>query len=682
MDMQRRVALKLSRINRKAAENRAIKDKENREELQTKIRGQEYIAQCRNEARTRRMLAFTALRKSAMPDIKSWSSMRLRILIPCYKRAEFLEVCLQSLYPELNEVYVADDGTPDDTVRTVCDKYGVHYKKFKHRGIVPTVTDLIRWGCENSGEDTVIYLSANDHKFPEAWSTNFRKAAAFGLKYGEMGMVDHVPGPNCYRYWRAAATKLEPDILVNTNLSGGGGICSMPSIMSVRGALQLADYLEEHQNKYIEKFDAKRIQMLFCEFWVEYLRKHKQTMFAILGKKCCIEHFGHHLGPNHLMSPESSGYYGEVGRYQFRRIIFVVGARPNFIKIAPLYRAILAYKFKSVGVQIAHTGQHYDDALDRKIIRSLGLPDPTWRGDCADVDAERMIQRATNWLLDIFNNNPPIAVVVVGDVNSTVAGAMAAKQYGKCDLIHVESGLRSGDMSMPEERNRIYVDRVSDLLLASEPSAIANLVSEGVCGKPVLVGSLTVDACLKYNVQTSILQELGLNPGDYLLVTIHRPSNVDTEKDLRRTLELLDVAGKTSGKPLIWPAHPRSSSSLAKYKLQVPACIRIIDPLDYLDFMCLERGASIVLTDSGGIQEETTVLGIPCITLRTTTERPITVERGTNILLSSLSTADMEKAVRSPKTGQSIEYWDGQAAVRSASSIVLYLKDRLKSQLI
>jgi len=449
--------------------------------------------------------------------------------------------------------------------------------------------------------------------------------------------------------------------------------------MTAEGAIRMAAHLGDSKNWYTDKFEFKRVQLIFQDFWLDYLSKRGQRMFAMVGSECYIEHFGHHNGRHEkfFVSPESLGYYGEVGRYKQEHLAIVVGTRPNFVKAAALYDALCSREFKAVKVSIAHTGQHYDKNLSQDLLDDLGLPPPTWQGVCAGDDHESTVNRAKAWLLDLFNRIKPEAVIVIGDVDSTVAGAYAAKEAG-IPLIHVEAGLRSGDLRMPEERNRIEVDRLSDLLLVSEPSGLRNLIAEGVKGTRKEVGSLTVDSCLKHaERESNILEYLGLEHGRYVLSTMHRPSNVDMLESMADTLNIMDVAGKHLGVDVIWPMHPRTASRMLEYGPVLTDGIRIVDPVCYTAFIHLEKHSALILTDSGGIQEEATALGVPCITWRENTERPITVSRGSNVLLTPGTSSDVIKAIDARRRMLVPKMWDGKSADRAVEAIIKTLKSKL-----
>jgi UDP-N-acetylglucosamine 2-epimerase (non-hydrolysing) len=358
-------------------------------------------------------------------------------------------------------------------------------------------------------------------------------------------------------------------------------------------------------------------------------------------------------------------------------ILCIVGARPNFMKIAPIMRAFQDSS-SALCAKLLHTGQHYDAAMKHAFFEQLHIPEPdvdlgVGSGSHAQQTAEIMKR-----FEPVLDDEPPCAVLVVGDVNSTIACALVAVKKG-IPVIHVEAGLRSGDRSMPEEINRILTDQLSDLLFTTEESALDNLSREGIPAEKVhFVGNVMIDT-LRFNLGYAVSSQttLGetspdklLQPGsDYGLVTLHRPSNVDDSKVLER---LLSVLGKISKRtPLLFPMHPRTKSCIAAAglnELLSQSAITTIPPQGYLEMLGLMKDAKVVLTDSGGIQEETTALGVPCITLRDNTERPITVSQGTNTVVGTNTDrilAAYEEVINAGgKSGRVPQLWDGKAAER------------------
>jgi UDP-N-acetylglucosamine 2-epimerase (non-hydrolysing) len=340
-------------------------------------------------------------------------------------------------------------------------------------------------------------------------------------------------------------------------------------------------------------------------------------------------------------------------------VVHVVGARPNYMKVAPVYAEL--ERRGAVEQRLVHTGQHYDGLLKDVFFAELPLPRPHWQLEA------RTTQTALSELEGVFRELEPDLVVVAGDVNSTLAGAVAARKCGRL-LCHIESGLRSHDWAMPEERNRVIADHLSALLLTTLPSGRDNLVAEGV-GEELIadVGNTMIDT-LSANLDAAraleAWREFGLEPGNYVLVTLHRPNLVDDPVLLGRTLRTLDGVAATL--PVIFPVHPRTRKNL----VDRPRRVQLTDPLPYRQFLSLEAEAAAVVTDSGGIQEETTVLGIRCFTLRDNTERPETL-RGTNTLLRLDPDAirRIPALLEEPAEGAVPEQWDGRAGERAADAV-------------
>jgi len=357
------------------------------------------------------------------------------------------------------------------------------------------------------------------------------------------------------------------------------------------------------------------------------------------------------------------------------KILNVVGARPNFMKIAPLLREMRRYP--AIQARLVHTGQHYDAEMSRVFFEELALPRP-------DVDLEvgsgtHAWQTAQVMLRfePVLEEFQPDLVIVVGDVNSTLACALvAAKRL--VPVAHVEAGLRSFDRTMPEEVNRLLTDAVADLLFTTSPEAAEHLQREGIPAERIFfVGNVMVDTLLQHRARaegSTIRRTLGIEGKPYALITLHRPSNVDDPDALGRLVEVLGQIG--SALPVIFPAHPRTIKRLTEAGLAdgiASRDVRLLEPLGYLDFVHLMSHARVVLTDSGGVQEETTVLGVPCLTLRANTERPVTITEGTNTLVGT----DPERIVREVervlggqgKAGRVPALWDGQAAQRIVAVI-------------
>ena len=357
------------------------------------------------------------------------------------------------------------------------------------------------------------------------------------------------------------------------------------------------------------------------------------------------------------------------------KIVCVCGARPNFMKIAPLMRAFNENgNFEPL---LVHTGQHYDENMSKLFFDELGIPKPDINLEVGSgshaVQTAEIMKRFEPIVLDF----KPDYVLVVGDVNSTIACGLVAVKLG-IKLIHVEAGLRSFDRDMPEEINRVLTDAISDLLFVTEQSGIDNLKREGVNSDKVhLVGNVMIDTLMANRAKASksdILQRLSLAAKSYGVITLHRPSNVD---DVSRFSQIVAAFEEiTKEMQLVFPIHPRTRNNLKRTDLgrrfESMSNLLLLEPLGYLDFLCLTSNAALVMTDSGGIQEETTILGVPCMTLRENTERPVTISEGTNRLVE-LTTDDIVKNYRAIKKGEVCgripKFWDGQAAGRIAEII-------------
>lgn len=364
------------------------------------------------------------------------------------------------------------------------------------------------------------------------------------------------------------------------------------------------------------------------------------------------------------------------------RILCVAGARPNFMKIAPLLRAF--GRDSRFEARLVHTGQHYDDKLSKVFFEELAIPRPDIELEVGSGSHAQQTAEIMKRFEPVVEREQPHGVLVVGDVNSTIGCAIVAAKLMRKEpftvrgqphrrplVIHVEAGLRSNDSDMPEEINRVLTDAISDLLYVSEPAGIANLRREGVAAERMeLVGNVMIDTLLaaRERAQAStVLDTLGLADGQYGLVTLHRPSNVDDVAALRALLDTLDGLGTR----LVFPVHPRTRARITAAGITLdPARWQLVEPLGYLDFIRLQASARVVLTDSGGVQEETTVLGVPCITLRENTERPVTIDQGTNQLAGTARSAIREAYARIDSVrGRVPEKWDG----RSADRIVAHL---------
>ena len=357
------------------------------------------------------------------------------------------------------------------------------------------------------------------------------------------------------------------------------------------------------------------------------------------------------------------------------KILNVVGARPNFMKMAPIIAA-LDRRPNEVSQSLAHTGQHYDEAMSAVFFGDLGIPEPDIHLETRSGTPTRQMARMMTAFEEVLIARQPDWVVVVGDVNSTIACALVASKLN-VRVAHVEAGLRSFDREMPEEINRVLTDQIADLLLTPSADADANLRREGLpIERIVRVGNVMIDTLFQQIERarsSTILDELELRRGEFAALTLHRPSNVDDPKSLSRICSAVGEIARQL--PVIFPAHPRTQARMREFGVDAPAGVRVIAPLGYLDFLQLWSNARMALTDSGGLQEETTALGVPCLTLRENTERPITIEQGTNRLVGS-DPARIIGAAREilsgvvPYAGRAPELWDGHAADRIVDTLI------------
>ena len=390
------------------------------------------------------------------------------------------------------------------------------------------------------------------------------------------------------------------------------------------------------------------------------------------------------------------------------KILHVVGTRPNFMKAAAVISAAkrwnesggqdpITLMWRSYNLRfeerrfrrqqeslrfeqvLVHTGQHYDEKMSRVFFDDLGLPRPDYDLEVGSGSHAEQTARVMMALEPIIKDEAPELVVTVGDVNSTLAGALTAAKLN-VPVAHVEAGLRSRDRTMPEELNRLVVDQLSDLLFTTERGADENLLAEGIPGKRIhFVGNTMIDTLqvhLHQALDSTVAARLNLPPSGYAVVTLHRPSNVDEQPGLEALVGLLVELGRRV--PVVFPVHARTRDRLAEFgltsRLDGRLSINLCEPLGYLDFLGLMANARLVLTDSGGIQEETTVLGIPCLTLRKNTERPVTITEGTNRLVdpddmrAALEAVDATLAAPMPTLGRP-EYWDGHAGDRIVRAI-------------
>jgi UDP-N-acetylglucosamine 2-epimerase (non-hydrolysing) len=360
---------------------------------------------------------------------------------------------------------------------------------------------------------------------------------------------------------------------------------------------------------------------------------------------------------------------------KFNKVISVVGARPNFMKVAPIHRAFKKFNTENlsepVNHLICHTGQHYDESMSKIFFNDLELPLPDFylgvgSGSHAEQTAGVMIE-----FEKILLNEKPDLVIVVGDVNSTIACSLVASKLG-IKTAHVEAGLRSFDRYMPEEINRLLTDAIADYLFVTEKSGIKNLKSEGVPDEKVFfVGNVMIDSLIQFLPKadnSAVLNTYDLHPSGYILITMHRPSNVDSKEFVGRFTRLLNLIGEK--RKVIFPVHPRTKKNMLQWDVfeKLSENVVITDPIGYIDFLALLKNADLLITDSGGIQEETTYLGVQCITVRENTERPVTVELGSNHLVGTDLNKVEESAIAildgKRKKGSIPELWDGKAAER------------------
>ncbi|MDQ6652298.1 MAG: UDP-N-acetylglucosamine 2-epimerase (non-hydrolyzing) [Acidobacteriota bacterium] len=361
------------------------------------------------------------------------------------------------------------------------------------------------------------------------------------------------------------------------------------------------------------------------------------------------------------------------------KVINVVGARPNFMKVAPIVEA-MKRRDREFTSLVVHTGQHYDSAMSDAFFHDLDLPQAdVYLGVGSSSHAAQTAAVMERFEPVVVKENPDW-VLVVGDVNSTLACALVSVKLG-VKVAHVEAGLRSRDRRMPEEINRLLTDQIANLLFTPSEDANENLLAEGIAPERIrFVGNVMIDSLFKHLPrarESTVGQDLGLGEGEYAVLTLHRPSNVDDLSTFSRILEALEEISKRL--PIIFPVHPRTRKTIEQLgfseRIEKASGLRMIEPLGYVDFLGLSSRARLVLTDSGGIQEETTVLGIPCITLRESTERPVTVEMGTNKVVGTdpkKITTTAFAALDGPKTMQLSlpPLWDGHTAVRILDSLL------------
>lgn len=362
------------------------------------------------------------------------------------------------------------------------------------------------------------------------------------------------------------------------------------------------------------------------------------------------------------------------------KIASIVGARPNFMKIASVAEAVREHNASGTSPVIKHiiihTGQHYDEKMSRLFFDELGIPKPDYNLEVGSGSHAYQTAEIMKRVEEVFLQEKPDMVIVVGDVNSTIAAALVASKLG-IRIAHVEAGLRSFDRAMPEEINRVLTDAISDLLFTTERGAEDNLVREGVDREKIhFVGNVMIDTLkrhLEKAMATSILAELGMESSTkYGVLTLHRPSNVDNMEILSGIVGAVNEI--SSQVPIVFPVHPRTRKRMAENGIALSPAVTTIEPLGYLEFLKLLSSACLVLTDSGGIQEETTVLGVPCLTLRENTERPVTITEGTNRLVGMNKATIMNAATAvldgGRPAGRIPELWDGSAAQRIVEILV------------
>jgi len=359
------------------------------------------------------------------------------------------------------------------------------------------------------------------------------------------------------------------------------------------------------------------------------------------------------------------------------KIINVCGARPNFMKIAPLMQAYRDYP--QVKPLLVHTGQHYDEKMSDLFFRQLSIPEPDINLEVGSASHAVQTARIMEKFEPVVLEHKPDYILVVGDVNSTIACALVATKLG-VRVIHVEAGLRSFDRTMPEEINRILTDAISDMLFVSESSGVENLRREGTPEERIyFVGNVMIDTLMHHLAKArelNVLSGFGLQPKRFGVVTMHRPANVDNPEKFRSVLEGLAFVSRSV--PLLFAVHPRTRKNIQQFGfqdlLEKNADIRLAEPFGYLEFLNLMSNAAVVLTDSGGMQEETTILGTPCLTLRENTERPVTITVGTNRLVNpdrdSIIQAWKNLQANPPRTDRKPDLWDGGAAKRIVKTIV------------
>lgn len=361
------------------------------------------------------------------------------------------------------------------------------------------------------------------------------------------------------------------------------------------------------------------------------------------------------------------------------KIILVAGARPNFMKIAPIIRALSGKNHLNMQYKLVHTGQHYDFNMSDTFFEDLGIPKPDYFLNAGGGSHSEQTGKIMVGFETICLDEKPDVVLVVGDVNSTLACSIVAKKL-KCEVAHVEAGLRSFDLDMPEEINRMVTDSITDYFFTTEKNANQNLMNEGKPEAKIhFVGHVMIDNLLYQHAKVNALDDncfsvsgLKKTLGKYVFLTLHRPSNVDDREKLN---EIVDAVNEISEKVnIVFPIHPRTRNMVESYNIKMSDNITLLEPLGYKDSLYLWKDALCVLTDSGGLQEETTALGVPCFTIRKNTERPVTVEEGTNTLIGTSGKAILaafnELMAGNIKKGKIPEFWDGKASERIVDILV------------
>jgi UDP-N-acetylglucosamine 2-epimerase (non-hydrolysing) len=352
-----------------------------------------------------------------------------------------------------------------------------------------------------------------------------------------------------------------------------------------------------------------------------------------------------------------------------KHILHVVGARPNYMKIAPIVREMAKFPH-DFAQTLVHTGQHYDDNMSKLFFDELGMPRPDINLEVGSGSHAAQTAQVMIGFEPVIEQFKPDWILVPGDVNSTLACALVAVKLGT-KVAHIEAGLRSFDRTMPEEINRLLTDQISDLFLTHSPEAEENLVREGIAPEKIhLVGNTMIDTLVRLMPLAeqrwpSLREEFGFDR--FVLVTLHRPSNVDAAEGLKEIISALNEVSEQL--PVMFPVHPRTRKRIAEHSIAVREKVRLTEPIGYVDFLALQAHSAAVITDSGGVQEETTFLGVPCLTIRNNTERPITIEQGTNQLVprkSASIVATIHKAIAQPRATHPHhpEFWDGKAAER------------------